>query len=145
MIELSCEGKFFLLEVRAYEFPSAQEPDDANWLVVEVEVADGRLCWKAKGAFLRAHELISLYQWLDAIENNKGFASKISFTEGELAFSFESEDELVVRLDFGLHPRGSEYDYANDGAFSMRFHISNVGISSLKRGLEEDIKRFPIR
>lgn len=145
MIKLSSEEKLFLLRVLAYEFPGAKESDDANWLVVEIEAADGSLSWCAKGAFLRTHELVALHKWLGTIASNKKVGSEVSFTEGELAFRFEPENELVVVLDFEFHPKGSNYDYANDLAFSMRFHMPDVKLSSLISDLEREIKKFPVR
>lgn len=145
MIKLFCEEKLFLLKVVGYEFPYAKESDDANWLVIEVEAFDGPLRWSARGAFLRAHELVAISQWLDSIEKNKKIASRMSFTEGELEFGFEPRDKLFILLDYGLHPKGVEYDYANDVAFSMRFHVSDVVISLLKKAIDMEIKKFPIR
>lgn len=145
MIKLSCEDKLFLLRVLAYEFPGAKESDDANWLVVEIEAADASMSWSAKGAFLRAHELVALHKWLGTIASNNKVGSEISFTEGELAFRFEPENELIVVLDFEFHPKGSNYDYANDLAFSIRFHISDVELFSLISDLEREIKKFPVR
>ncbi|WP_131199150.1 WapI family immunity protein [Phytopseudomonas dryadis] len=145
MIKLLCEERSFLLRVLACEFPEAKEPDDAGWLVIEVEAEDKGAYWRSRGAFIRAQELVALYQWLGAIVSGNKAVSEISFTEGELVFRFEPNDGLIIFLDFALHPKGCRYDYANDVAFSMRFRVSDIEISFLMKNIEEDIKKFPMR
>lgn len=145
MIKLLCEERSFLLRVLAYEFPEAKESDDASWLVIEIEVEDNGTYWCSRGAFMRAHELVAIHQWLGTIVSGNKAVSEISFTEGELAFRFEPNNGLIIFLDFALHPKGCRYDYANDVAFSMHFRVSDIEISLLMKNIEEDIKKFPIR
>ncbi|AZF37632.1 hypothetical protein C4J88_2850 [Pseudomonas sp. R4-39-08] len=145
MIDLFDKGNKFSLRVKAYEFPSARDELDANWLVISIDVEHkGGEAWKACGPYLRTNELLRLLEWLRNLEAGV-LPSKIVFTEGELAFSYSDDMQLAVILGFNLHPKGAAYDYSSDREFSVCFKVDDKGLVNLIRSVEKAIREFPER
>nr|BFD41362.1 hypothetical protein FFPRI1PSEUD_28610 [Pseudomonas sp. FFPRI_1] len=145
MIDICDENKRFSLEVCSYEFPSASDSDDANWLLVEVQVEDGEgVSWSAKEACLRTFELVELLDWFRSVLVGR-LEKGIYFTEGELAFSYLADKILCVSLDFGFHPKGLDYVYGVDCEKLVKFSIDQKTISGVIKGLELSVSKFPIR
>jgi hypothetical protein len=145
MFDLFDKGNKFSLRVKGYEFPSARDELDANWLVVSIDVEHkGREAWRACGPYLRTNELLRLLEWLRNLEAGV-LPSRIAFTEGELAFSYLGNMQLAVILDFSFHPKGAAYDYSSDREFSLSFKLDDKGLVNLIRSVEKAIKEFPER
>lgn len=145
MLKLSCGERRLSISVLGYEFPGAKESDDASWVKVKIDAADGDLCWSAEGPFLRVHEILAIYEWLSAVESDTALVSELSFTEGELAFGFARDNCIIVYLDCAFHPKASAYSYVDDAAFQMRFNLSNTEISSLIESVAICVRDFPAR
>ena len=145
MINLFDKGNKFSLRVKGYEFPSARDEVDANWLVVSIDVEHkGGDVWRACGPYLRTDELLRLLEWLRNLKAEVP-PSRIAFTEGELAFSYLDDMQLAVILDFNFHPKGAAYDYSSDREFSLCFKVDNKSLVNLIRSVEKTMREFPER
>ena len=145
MFDLFDKGNKFSLRVKGYEFPSARDELDANWLVVSIDVEHkAGEPWRACGPYLRTNELLRLLRWLRSLKAGVQ-PSRIAFTEGELAFSYLGDMQLAVILDFNFHPKGAAYDYSSDREFSLPFNVDDKGLANLIRSVEEAIREFPER
>ncbi len=138
--------KSFRLKVVDFEFPSSKEYHDGNWLTIEVDVTDGDLRWEARDECLLAYELGYLRDWLsDLFQSGK---DEIRFTENELSFRFIKEaSQLVVVLDFHLHPKGQRYDYGENGddEYLLYFDVNEKKVDGLINKLDQWLENFPVR
>lgn len=145
MIRLYDVDKSFSLKVRGYEFAGATEESDANWLDIEIIVAqECGESWRQHGPYLQTFELNKLVSWLELISEAPK-ASRINFLEGELAFEYTDDSTLIVWLDFNFHPEGKEYDYSKDSECSLVFLCSQSVLDGLILGVRKMARNYPIR
>jgi hypothetical protein len=145
MIRLCDFDKSFSLKVRGYEFADATGESDANWLDIEIIVAQE--CgdsWRQHGPYLQTFELNKLVSWLELISEAPK-ASRISFLEGELAFEYTNDSTLIVWLDFNFHPKGKEYDYSKNSEWSLVFLCSHSVLDGLVLGVRKIARNYPVR
>lgn len=134
----------FELSILGYEYPYSPNKDDANWLMVGINITDqNELSWSAKDNCLRTFELIKLKDWLYSIQNDMSSNSTISFTENELAFRYESPGIFKVVLDFNFHPKGVNYNYDDDTEYVICFIVNEKHLISLRKSVNDYIMRFP--
>lgn len=145
---LRARGKSFEMEVLGYEFPSAIDYDDANWLNIKIRASDKDQSWEASDSCLLTYELIELKQWLERISKGEKVDPHIYFLEGELAFEFNSNDnELIVELNFNFHPKGGSYKYGDEGdkKYLISFPMEKGNLNayeSINRFLEDYPERL---
>lgn len=145
MIRLYDVDKSFSLKVQGYEFASATEGSDANWLDIEIIVAqECGESWRQHGPYLQTFELNELVSWLELISEAPK-ASRINFLEGELAFEYTDDSTLTVWLDFNFHPKGKEYDYSKDSEYSLVFLCSQSVLEGLILGVRKMARSYPVR
>ncbi len=94
------------LDLEGFQYPSATDAWDANWLFVAVSVSspDGR--WSFRDACLDVSDVLGLAAWLDGAARGERPAA-IEFTEPDLRFELvPSEGALpIVRVGFELSAR----------------------------------------
>jgi hypothetical protein len=147
MLRLRNGGASFELDVERYEFDAAMDYDDANWLIVKIVCSDQQHQWSATDSCLLTYELKELYSWLESLKSLLVEKSSISFLEGELAFEYEKNtDILSVVLNFKFHPKGSSFQYGEDGddKYVMNFQTSDY-LSQLLLDIKALIDKFPER
>ncbi|MCG7963983.1 MAG: hypothetical protein N0E54_14880 [Candidatus Thiodiazotropha taylori] len=147
MIKLRGRNICFELTIDSYEYPSALDYDDANWLTVRITAVDDGVSWKAKDNCLLTYELVELREWIKAIISNKNVDSKLSFLEGEFSVSYDvSRNVLNIHLDFVFHPKGEGYVYGEGGdkKYTLSFPFDGNAISIVE-ALDELIKEYPER
>lgn len=139
-------NKQFRLNVLDYEFLSSHILEDLNWLTIEIYVSDNHNQWNARGAYLTTTDLSKLYSWFSEIEKFEEIGSRIGFLEHELSFEYNEKDwELIINLDFDLHPKGKRYDYSKDIEYKMRFKMDDIDIRQVLKSLKKMIDKYPIR
>lgn len=147
MIRLRDRETFFELDIQGYEFPSALDYDDANWLTVKIRAEDPMNSWSAKDSCLLTYELDNLRSWVKTILEEACTNPTISFLEGEIAFGYDkNKDVLNVYLDFGFHPKGEKYQYDADGdkKYTLEFDKASNGKQILK-SLDCLVEKYPER
>ena len=127
------------LNIDGYEYPSAVEGSDANWLVIAIKAkCDGEI-WQAKAPCMRASELIELRAWLNDLPSPRD--GRIDFTENELTFLFDARRQVIlVLLDFHFHPKGDAYQYLVDRGYAIEFDMRDVDVGKLTSALDDLIK-----
>ena len=136
----------FKLEVLGYEFPDSVDNDDLNWLTVKVECLDAGKKWGVSGCYLRTIELVELLEWLSCISEGEHCNNRLSFTEHEIAFEYNSDDaEFTVCLDFDCHPKGSQYSLDVDKEYRINFAGNDKVLQKLLQSIVLTIEKFPVR
>ena len=143
MLKLRGRDGEITLEVSNYEFPELPNNyDDANWLTVHLQATDYDVDWEAFDSCLLTYELAMMRDWLLSIDLEK--QSELTFLEGELWLRYLNR-ELYVYLDFAFHPKGKDYDYANDEPeFYMRFDLE-YAVENLIKFIDETFEKYPER
>lgn len=139
-------NSFFKLEILGYEFPESTDKYDSNWLNVSVECLHCDTRWKQTGCYLRTIELVELFEWLSCILRDEDYSHRLSFTEHEIAFEYDSKiGEITICLDFDCHPRGGQYRLNVDKEYRMAFNISNKDTRALTQKVVQLMEKFPVR
>jgi len=107
----------FEMRVVGYQFPGLkQEPYDADWLNIEVNIKHPRSAWRKTEPCILTFELAHLADWLGWIVEGSPAHSEEGFMEPELHFEWFGEPRNVLRvyLDYGLRPAWSPYHGTNE-------------------------------
>ena len=57
---------------------------------------------------------------------------RIDFFEGEIAFEFDKNDNLlIVILNFSFHPKGERFEYGKDSEYKLSFPLTSPSIYQL--------------
>lgn len=146
MLFIKDKNKQFRLNVIDYEFLSSDILEDLNWLKIKIYASNDNSQWNACGAYLTTTDLSKLYSWFLGIEKFERVENKIRFLEHELSFEYNEKDlELIINLDFDLHPKGKKYDYSKDVEYKMKFKIDDIDIRKVLTSLKKMIDEYPIR
>lgn len=138
----------FEMTVVGYEFPHLkQEPFDADWLNIHVDVKHSRGYWSKNYPCLLTWELDDLAEWLESIAATNPPRSEKHFTEPELRFEwFGGINTLRVHLHYSLRPSWSPYHGPNEEKdLFVQFTLTPQNLGELAVALRREIKQFPVR
>jgi hypothetical protein len=154
------DGVTIDLTVAGYQFPDIGRPGtdhgnydyDANWLVIEGLVNDGRRQWSFRDPCLLTTEAAELARWLEAAANGSVDLEATNFTEPNLEFRRVSTptERPVIRITFRLEARPPWARITGDADTDWDASWLDVGLSvgSLRKaaqGLRIDLEPFPER
>ncbi len=96
------------LDLEGFQFPSATDRWDANWLFIGVSVSAPEGRWSFRDPCLDVSDVLGLAAWLDGVARGERPAA-IEFTEPNLRFELVPSDGAlpVVRVGFELSARPS--------------------------------------
>ena len=146
-----------ILELRplSYEFAEADNESDANWLVVQIAVADGPRRWSATEPAFRTWELVDLICWLrNVVDGAPRKLDKWGGREPQLELEVEGSGESVrIRALFSheFHPqfrswRDRDADVVClDDPVSVEFTPGMEALHQFADELERELARFPER
>ena len=139
----SGDGTALELRIDGYEFPSAADECDSNWLLVSLDVTHPHLGkWSRRDPCLETTEAAELATWLREVASGID-KPEISFTEPNLSFELIGREgetvTLAVLLDqeFTLWPR-------EDNRIEIGF-LTAPELLAAAEYLEEMLARFPQR
>lgn len=140
------DGRMLDLEPLRYQFPTAANDWDANWLVIRMSANDGKRRWTAYDPALLTWDVYRLIQWLRSIaRHDKHAKPEIGFTEPNVSFkSSWAGERLTVKaaLTQEFRPPGSTHVW---DVGVLTFQPSVVAVQEFARGLERAMKALPIR
>ena len=142
-MQLSNERSKFEINILGYEFPNSMDKHDANWLSVRLTAANDCLSWGAVDSCLRTFELVKLRDWFESLISGRPTIENLYFTENELGFSFNNDNEVLVKLDFEFHPKSKNYNYDVDEEYVLNFKLDEVNINDFLNSLSKSIEKFP--
>lgn len=142
-MQLSNKRNKFEVNILGYEFPNSRDKHDANWLSVRMTAGIDDLSWGAVDSCLRTYELAELRDWFESLVTDRTTIENICFTENELGFSLNNDNEILVKLDFGFHPNGNNYNYDADEEYVLNFKLDEINIIDILNSLSKSIERFP--
>jgi hypothetical protein len=140
------------LHVVRYQFPgrvagSTPFSYDANWLMIDVAVADGSLAWRFGDPALLTTEVRSLAAWFEGVATHQIDADEIRFTEPVLSFRTIAVpgDEIGIRVSFELEGRPPAHRRDEWGSFGIDFAVSAEQLLQASEDLRADLMRFPVQ
>ena len=133
----------------AYQFETAEDIDDLNWLEIRVDVSDGVNKWVATNPVLQTWEVMRLIEWLRQLVAKDETAKAVwksleprlkveRVSDGDQTNFTVSLAYRFLRLaprDGSSFARKIELVFASDGTNVLKF----------ARDLEQELKRFPVR
>jgi hypothetical protein len=139
-------GATFELTPVGYQFPSADDLHDRNWLNVQVRVTSAHGSWGGVDPCLLTWELDALAQWMRAWARGAAGTAEpaLEFMEPELDFECAAgEPEMLLRV-------GTSYGLAGGAAEPGERRVVNLVVSRdeiLKAATElvQDAARYPRR
>jgi hypothetical protein len=151
-------GQSIHLQVVGYEYPDKEPVGaydwDANWLIVQAEMADGDRGWTFTEPCMTTKELGFLIAWLRAIAEDASVGETADFTEPLLTFRRLRREgtvtvlfvafELEARPPWKPESSGGEWadGWAKDG---LEFRLSPAQLRKAADDLTEQAKRYPER
>jgi hypothetical protein len=142
------------MSVVGYEFPDRlTDADDANWLVIRLELSlvYGAWRWHVEDAGALTWELGECIQWLYALSDGRPVTSeRCGFSEPDISFeTIRDADGEVVGLTLYLmdefQPPTKVLMPRENNIVSLRFHTPPDVLRQFAQALEADLHRFPVR
>ena len=129
------------IEVEGYQFPALEnEPWDADWLNIKIQVKHPIDNWKATDPYLLTFELKWLIEWFEKICEGKEVEKHLSFTEPCLEFEI-LEDKLRVFFSHDFAPPWTK----DHKEFFMDFIVAKTELKLVIQGLQKELEKFLIR
>jgi len=146
---VGCDGTEVGIRILGYEFPDAQDYDDANWLLVEVEGVCELGRWKTVFPCLEVRDAWFLVEWLRRIATGMSVEPEIGFIEPDLRFILlpAGDEGVTVRVYFELEvrppwsPSGSAYE---EDCW-LNISTSREALIEASAALERELQAFPER
>lgn len=138
----------FEMGVVGYQFPHLKnEPYDADWLNIQIDVRLPQGSWTSTDPSLLTWEMASLCEWLDSIAHGRSVESEESFTEPNLRFELQGANPQTVRVYFELESRPSwaPSDGAGMDDLWAEFPIDLTELKTAAASLREYLTQFPTR
>lgn len=137
------------LEILGYQFVTFTCDEDAQWLVVQVEVDDKQagLCWGTIDPCLMASELEAIQDWLRSIHRGEHPApTRLSFMEPRLALIYQ-DHSIGIALAHELRPNaaGKNHRIITDQEYTLFFEPDQEQLSALICDVEELMAAYPQR
>jgi hypothetical protein len=130
-------GQHVLITVLGRKHPGLFDHWDGNWLACEVKIAAGafRAAFRAD---LRAEELQSFRDEIDALVQSVEGAASFSTMEGQIAMTFSGDVKGHVRV------RGEARDMpGGDNLLEFAFEIDQTYLKAICLSLDATISAFP--
>ncbi len=131
-------GNFLSITVTGYEYQSADNESDLNWLKGELALSIGAFSANYN-LMLETYDLEELQKQLVSL--NGSLAKKVSFSTTEEAISFEIQIGSTGLLDIS----GVAQDPRTGSAFKFKFISDQSFIKPILEQLCEVTSAFPIR
>ena len=143
-------GDSFELNILGYEFPEIPDnPEDANWLLIEIRINSGESAWKAIHPCLTTDEVDQLATWLKNIRKNILPESICAFIEPNLEFQLVENEagKQYLRIFFALEfqPAEESSDIAGMGDLWMDFDLDSLDPAALAHELRSELQKYPPR
>jgi hypothetical protein len=136
------------LDLLGYEFGSATDACDANWLHVRVEAEVAGRRWEATDPCLRTDEVSRLANWLASLAAGVE-VTPIDFLEPNVSFEVagRSGEEVHVLAWFELEfrPAWAASDTAGERDFAAELLVASDHLARAAADLREQLLRFPPR
>ena len=130
------------LSVEGYQFPAIKnEPWDADWLNIKIQVKHPKGNWKTTDPCLTTFELKWLIEWFEKIFEGKEVEKHLYFTEPCLEFEV-LKDKLRVFLSHEFAPPWIK-DYKEE--FFIDFTVTQPELKRAVQKLQKELEKFPIR
>ena len=149
VMRFSCADASVHLKVLGYQFVTFTCNEDAQWLMVQVEVNDKQagLCWGAIDPCLMVSELEAIRDWLRSIHrSDHPTPARLSFLEPCLALIYQ-DHSIGIALAHELHPNaaGKNRRIINDQEYTLFFEPDQEQLSALICDVEELMAAYPQR
>jgi hypothetical protein len=158
-MELSdARGRYLSLKVLGYEFESPSNVFDANWLLIEGEVAAPIPRWRFVDPCLQVHELAKLSHWLEAVVRDRlpkkgrlaDYSRVLVFYEPNLTFELLEAGRRTCRMRVTLSlecaPAGPLRGRVSPNEpFVLEIEPSLETMATAYHELAADLARFPER
>lgn len=130
------------INVVGYQFPAIEnEPYDADWLNIKIQVKHPKGNWKATDPCLLTFELKQLIEWFEKICEEKEVEEHLYFIEPCLEFQTLT-GKLRVFFSYDFAPPWIK-DYAEE--FFIDFTVSQKELKRAAQELHKELEIFPIR
>jgi hypothetical protein len=129
----------FVIEVSAYENPSATHEDDANWLASRLTVSAEPFSGSFKAAFT-THDLASLHEQLKKALVSLSGTVTFQSTEDDLSLTIEFNKRGAASITGVAQPHGSR-----GAALHFRFDTEQSALTRTLHELEVVLRRFPVK
>ncbi|MGE3852593.1 MAG: hypothetical protein AB7K09_12695 [Planctomycetota bacterium] len=142
-------GDQFTLTIAGYEFPTATDHWDANWLLIRIELrlATGDRHWVRVDPSLLASEVAGLADWLDSVASGAGADADvddvIGFIEPNLGFRCPPPARTTLGVRLGAECRPPWADRGGD--YWCDFPVSAASLRASAAALREQLARTPPR
>jgi len=140
------DGRFIVLDVMGYEFPTYANPPGYDWLEVEGQVSDGANTWDLEDPILTAGDLVALGGWLTSLSRGE-LKPETSFLFSEPASIWmKMVAPSTVRVGFG----GAGLAWNAEGPRPpwpdpLEFYLDDAALASLIDDVSAASQRFPER
>ena len=140
-------GNSFELRIIGYQFPDKTDCKyDANWLIIEIEVAHPDGTWRARDPSRLTTEVATLSRWLRHHNQTYNKTQDCGFIEPNLEFRFSDDREtLSVYFDLELRPDWIPDKYHFDGDVFIDFPMAEIDLQTAANELDKQLLQFPER
>jgi hypothetical protein len=133
-------NSWFRLRVVGYQFPDADNVDDANWLMINGECSlEGRQ-WAFTDPCLETWDLVELANWLEALAAGQAAPMVLAFTEPNLEFQVVGGNAL--RIVFSLESAPGRDFRAPESQRRFDMPIT-PDLAVIAESLRDQSSRFP--
>jgi hypothetical protein len=132
------------LTIEGYEFPQADDLDDATWLMIGLDASDGQGRWTATGPNLQTWEVASLVGWLRAVAAGDAFDARREFIEPALVFEADGAgDAAIVTVTVAYDVRPPWLPEFEERQVHLRPGVA--GLLACAAALQAGLAHFPSR
>ncbi len=134
-----------------YQFPELEVGLDANWCLLKIEVTQDNNRFQKIDPALETHDLTLIYDWFKCLsEDRLPRYAHLQFIEPCISFKFLARSNDTIRiaiiLDFELKPNFDLVQFQTKFSdWSIIFELTDVDFQEILSGLEQIIKKYPIR
>ncbi len=133
----------------AYQFETAEDIDDLNWLQIRIAVSDGEDEWATTNPVLQTWEVTGLIKWLRQFVA-KDETAKPVWQALEPRFKVEasfgqSETKFTASLGYKFLPSALREDKNYVTRIKITFASDAASVLKFAGELEKEIQRFPVR
>ena len=134
------------LHIMGYEIMVIEEePFEANWLMVRIEVHSPDARWTVTEPCLTTYEIEDLANWLEAVQFDTAAETAITFQKPLLAFRLVKEPgaPAALRVYYSLPELQIDRTGVQNGR--LDFALPELNLAMAVADLRAQLKRFPPR
>jgi hypothetical protein len=136
----SLEHDHVAVKVFGYEYPLIQDPEDANWLCVEISVSAGAWNGRVRDAFVTTAEVKSLHDQLEELVGGKRNEAMFEPMEPHLIIKIATETDGRIEVS------GVAFDRPEGvNAIAFNWLVDLKQLKTLLHQLRDLEKEYPVR